>query len=197
MEFMDKLSRIIFNAIFKTCTFTTDEEEQMLYSLEVILSELSKIIVLIFLFSLVHKSMDALLILAFTVPLRINIGGFHMKKYSSCLMVSFVYCSVIIALGHYTTIHQQILLGLSAICFFIVYLIAPVIPLERLEAQSLPKHRLKFRALLVISIYISTFLMWNSKYAHYTQWVTIVQTVLLLCSLGGLYVQRKTIDSCK
>lgn len=162
--------------------------------MEVLLSETTKMLILISTFLVVNRRPDILFILLFSIPLRIHLGGFHMKKYSHCLLFSFSYCLLIEVLAFTLSLSSYILITLSLVCLTIITAIAPVIPVERSQIKSISKVKLKTRAILITITYITIYLLWPNSYTLYTQWTIIVQTLIILFFKGDVFNERKIID---
>lgn len=195
MKFINKVAVILYNVLFGTLGIDKDKEVKILYAMEVLLSEFSKILIMFITFSIFHKGIDFLLIMFLTIPLRMHIGGFHMNSYFKCLGFSMGYCLVIILLHQYFTIIPYIFVQLSFCSGLFLLAIAPVIPVERRDISTIPKNTLKKRGLLIVLCYTVLFVLWHNDFTIYGQWIIIIQTLLLLVSKGDFRSERQITET--
>jgi len=188
---IEKITNTVFNVLFSSCNFSTEEREHILYSLTVLISEISKMFFILLVVSFIYNGIDELIILLLTIPLRTNIGGFHMNSYLNCLIFSLIYCLTVISLTYNFHTNTYFLLILSIVCSVILYIIAPVVPSQRMTTQTLLNKNYKRNTFMITLVYISHFLIWHNYYAQHALWIIIIQTIFLLLSLGGSYVQKK------
>jgi accessory gene regulator B len=169
------------------------QQDKVRFTLEVILTDISKILILLFISRIMGISRDLMIVLLFSVPLRINVGGFHMKKYFSCLIFSSIYLCTIFYLNTSLQVETPILVVVGIICGITIFSIAPIVPRERVETTSMKIKQLKIRATILSIIYISLFTIVNNPYTRYGIWVIIIQTVLLLIAKGVKTNEKKII----
>lgn len=96
------------------------------YGLEVLLNELSKVLIYLLIFSLFSLAGYYLLSTVIFSTIRLHTGGYHSKSYLGCLIITFIMFAVIIFSGQYidlTIAERSILLGVSLI---ITIIFAPV-----------------------------------------------------------------------
>jgi len=178
------LSNIFANALYESQHFSDLDHIRIRYVLEVLLTDFSKIILLFIGFSFFNAQKDLFFILLFSVPLRINIGGFHMKKYFSCLSFSAVCYAGIVYVNYQLTLNTTILLMLGMFSIIILSLIAPMLPKERLGVSGIKLRNLKIRAILLSTTYLLLFVTVNNPYTRYGIWVLVIQTLLLILFKG-------------
>jgi len=96
------------------------------YGLEVLIGELSKMLIYLIVFSLFSLAGYFLLATLIFGTIRLATGGYHAKSYISCLIVTFIIFAAIIFTGQYiepTILEKSIMLVLSLV---ITILFAPV-----------------------------------------------------------------------
>lgn len=130
------------------------------------------------------------MILTYTILLRINIGGLHMKHYTSCLLASFIYCFAIVYITEIIKNSLTHMFLINCLCVIIIYCLAPVIPIERKEVNITPSTQMKKRALFIIISCNIIFQVFNSSYLAYIQWATILQTLLIILSKRRAYDEK-------
>lgn len=195
MNFITNWTHSIYDNFFSNIDTDEATKEKIIFSMEVLLSEITKMLILISTFSFMNRAIDIILILLFSVPLRIHLGGFHMKKYAHCLLFSFFYCLSVERLAYFIHLNQYTLIILSLMCLIIITAIAPVIPVERSQIKSISSFKLKIKAIIITIFYISIYLLWPNSYTLYTQWIIIIQTLIILIYKGDVFYERKIANS--
>lgn len=159
------------------------DEIKLKYSLEIILTDLSKFIILLLFFSLIGKSMFFILTFPFLSLLRILTGGLHFKTYFGCLSFSFafflatLFCSTYVYLDD---IHIILILLFSLIS---IYAAAPVPAKGRPKYSS--KKIIKFKTLAMLLVMFSALLFYlthKSPLLVSHIWVMLFESVQLLIS---------------
>jgi len=178
------LSNIFSNVLYRSLNFSELDRIKIRYVLEVLLTDISKIILLFIGFSFFKAQKDLFFILLFSVPLRINIGGFHMKKYFSCLSFSAICYASITYLNEYMILSTTTLVMMGMFSIIILSFIAPMLPKERLGVTGIKLRNLKIRAILLSTAYLLIFVTINNPYTRYGIWVLIIQTLLLILLKG-------------
>ena len=178
-----KISCSIVNKLSKNGEYTSDEIEKMVYSLMMIITDGSKLVILMVLYLLLDYGVEFIILFILTILLRINIGGFHLKKYLSCLLLSGIYFYILIYLNNIDIRFIQ-LVTTSIICLLILIIFAPVIPPQRQGVRSLNKNRLKAKGSFFSSIYIIIYIVKDNYYTQLGVWVVIIQTILILILKG-------------
>jgi len=178
------LSNILANILYKSLNFNDIDRIKIQYVLEVLLTDFSKMIILFIGFSFFNAQKDLLFILLFSIPIRINIGGFHMKKYLSCLSFSAVCYAGIAYMNYQLILDTNFLLLMGAISIISLSIIAPILPKERLGVNGIKFRDLKIRAIILSIAYLLLFVTVNNPYTRYAIWVLVVQTLLLILFKG-------------
>ncbi len=195
MNLINYWTHSIYKILFSSLTIEKQEKEKIIFTMEVLLSETTKMLILISTFLVINKGPDIFFILLFSIPLRIHLGGFHMKKYSHCLLFSLSYCALTELLAYTLNLNTMTILGLSTISLIIIIAIAPVIPIERSQIKSLSRIQLKRRAIIITVIYMMIYILWPNSYTQYAQWTIIIQTLIILIFKGDVFNERKIINS--
>ena len=183
----------LVNIIDENLELDRQQHDKVRFTLEVILTDISKILIILFISRIMGISRDLMIVLLFSFPLRINVGGFHMKKYFSCLIFSSIYLFTIFYLNTSLQVETPILVVVGIICGITIFSIAPIVPRERVETTSMKIKQLKIRATILSIIYISLFTIVNNPYTRYGIWVIIIQTALLLIAKGVKTNEKKII----
>lgn len=188
-----KIACFLANRLYKTLELSNGQQEQIKYILEVILTDLSKVFILIQVFNILNLGNTVLFILLYSMPLRVNIGGFHLKNYLNCLLFSTLYCILVYYITNFFRIDFFLLTLLAVLSSIIILLIAPVIPTKRRSVNSMKTQRMKRISLFLLIVYILSFIIKNNPHTRYGIWVIIIQTILLLMAKGVNVYEKKTI----
>lgn len=162
-----------------TYGFTNYQVAQLGFLAKTLLSEISKLIIMAFLF---YDCLDIYLIACATLLLlRTSTGGLHCKTYWSCLFVSCFYMLAcirllpLIPLSHFTTI------VLLFICLVINYGIGPVTSAIHKPLSEENKQKGRIRSLIIIISYILiTTIIPEHSYVCVASRVIIVHTLQLI-----------------
>jgi len=188
-----KSTLCLTNIISENLELDRQQQDKIRFTLEVFITDISKILIILFISAIYGVCRDLMIILLFSFPLRINVGGFHMKKYFSCLIFSSIYLLTNYYLNTSIQIESPILVAVGIICIIIVFIISPIVPRERIETTSMKLQPLKLRATILTVIYIALFTIVNNPYTRYGIWVIIIQTILLLTAKGVKTNEKKII----
>lgn len=188
-----QLSTRLTQIIGSSSTLNDQQQEQLSYMVTVILSDTSKLLLITLIFSVFGYFPDIVLMVLLSTPLRIHLGGFHMKTYWSCFSFSLSYYFVIFALAQMLVMPTYVPILIAIGCIPIIWLIAPIVPKQRFTIAMAKKKQMRFRALVLMCIYIIlAFYTKNHPYMQYSMWVIIVQTALLIWSKGVKLYEQKT-----
>ena len=133
---MDKLNKVIISKyIYNLIELNYSEVEiaSISYFIEVILSEIEKLIIILAVFTCLGKCNEFIIFLISIGSLRIFIGGFHLKTFISCLTFTMIYFFIAI----YVLLQMPISNITFELCFFIslvnIITFAPIQSKNRLQ----------------------------------------------------------------
>lgn len=128
------------------------EKMKLDYSIEVLWNELSKLIILLILFSFIGRSKEFIFSFISLLSTRSFSGGVHFKSYKSCLLFSAIFFTTSIIL--ITKINGFILISfLFVFSLVTMILIAPVISKNRPKYSDKKKLHFKHIAFYIILIH--------------------------------------------
>lgn len=158
--------------------FTKVESEKILYGFKLFFTDFSKLSLLFLLFWFMNLGSYYLWTTLFTVPLRSQIGGFHLKTYWTCLLTSLTYYICVLFA---TSLQTPYLIALSLGIFSlgVITMIAPSVPKQR-KRLKVDRLLLKKRALTIGSAYLIFFIVRPDQLSTIALWVLIIQSTLLL-----------------
>lgn len=174
--------------IQKKYQFSNYEMRQLEFFFKTMLSEVSKIIILLVLF---HDDIKGyLLTLLLLSLLRTSAGGIHFRTFWGCLFGTIVFFFLSIWIMPNIHLIKPLSLGLLFICAFINYLLAPITAPGHLELPISTIKRAKIKCFIVILLYaIIIFVIPDNRYLHIGFWIIILHTLQLIIAkiqkIGG------------
>ncbi|MBS4540136.1 accessory gene regulator B family protein [Clostridium sp. D2Q-11] len=154
MKLIKRVSLYLTNQITADKEYTSLEVIKIKYGLECILSELSKFILYLAVFSFLNLTKEFIVATLFFSILRIFTGGFHQKTYFGCLLTSFVILLLIIKIPYIINIEYISKLTLIFLAYTLIIIFAPM------DHPNKPIPSLKRRRQLkIVSIFLYSFLL--------------------------------------
>lgn len=89
-----RLIRLFCYEVYRSKILSHSDLRKMRYGMEVIFNEMTKILILLALFTVLNKLMVFLFSLIIIITIRCSSGGLHFKKNFSCLLLSAVFFSI-------------------------------------------------------------------------------------------------------
>ena len=163
-------------------SFTQTELLEIRYSILAIGGDLSKFIIMGFIFLKLGNFIPFLFAMITTIPLRIIIGGFHLKTYWDCLFFSFIYFELLILSSEFMT-YQYILYALP-LASLMILILAPLIPSSSDRTLNIPKFVTKALALILILIFSILFIIKKDPIYYIGPLSIIFQSTQLLLIKG-------------
>lgn len=165
----------------------TDYEMAIIkYSVTVLFSELSKILILGILFAIIGKLDLFIASSSLLILLRLNGGGYHCKHYTTCLLLTaLVLSAAIVFLPLITIPNYSIVLITLTLCLFVTYYIGPVPSPFRPEPDHLLIKQCNNKSFLIIFFFIIIVSIFNSNvlfkpYIIVGYWTIILHTLQLI-----------------
>lgn len=170
-----------------------EKRDHVRYAIEVILSESTKLVLLLMLFGIVHRLEPFLISLAFFMSFRFFSGGFHFESYWGCFFGSVALFSGIIGI-------QSILMSVSFspeyIKGFLIGsgLLVTVLSPVPSQKRPIPRSEYPARRRRVFGI-LSALIAGTWIYAPLSTQALLVATLLLYALqllIGGIIYENKT-----
>lgn len=168
----------LFHLIQKKYDFTDFQIAQLQYTFKTVLSELSKIIILAFLF---HNQIWNFLMLSLLLCfLRICSGGLHCKTYLGCFLTSVGFYIITLKYTAALSIPHKIKRLMLLLCILIGYCISPVTSKyhKKLEPRVIRLCRTCYLIILLLFLSAMYIFPYNS-YLHIGFWVIVLHTLQL------------------
>lgn len=173
----------MLNIILQEYENLTDFERKALqFWGKIVISELSKIIILFLFFMAINKSKEFLFTVSILLPLRCNMGGLHFHTYKGCLLATFIILTMpILILPNVVHITKETGILLLLICFITKMIIGPVINPTRPALSSIDIRNIRIRISVIFVIYILLLLtVLSNDYMACCIWIIIEQTLQLI-----------------
>ncbi|WP_163215762.1 accessory gene regulator ArgB-like protein [Clostridium thermarum] len=161
--------------------YTKDEEEQIAYSLRIVVFELIKVLGVILFFSVAGYTAEVLIAILVMTSSKPFIGGYHEDNQVKCFVSTLLIIGSIIYLGN--NIHMDIVpkLILNLVALFCIWNQAPVVnpkmPINREEL--LKRNRAVGMAVLLVCAVISLIFYRYTKVSNTMVWIIVFQALLM------------------
>lgn len=172
------------NYLCKEFDLTDIEKLKLKYSLDVLLLDVSKIIILFTLFYIIGETRNFLYSVFALFLIRPLTGGFHFKTYISCLIFTSLFFLCVIILNRIISLDYYAVYMMISSCIVILG-IAPIINENRPSYSESKKKHFKIFALSVIIIHLVLYLIAKrNPYLNISIWVITLQSIQLLIKKG-------------
>lgn len=170
----------MFTLIQKKYGFTDYQIAQLKYTFTILFSELSKFVVISFLF----RNCFALYLYAAVLLgiLRISTGGLHAKTYWGCFLMSLTFFCASIYLLPQIAISTICMSVLILGCMTAICLIGPIPSVYRTPPTDSMKKRLVAQSLIIVFIQLNLSWFFDNEIFVVGNWVVILQTIQLFAA---------------
>ena len=173
--------QLLSNFIDENMDISERDKKMLLFSINCILYDVSKLLLFILIFYLLHRLDLFLFAFVILLPLRMISGGLHFKHYTSCLFFSLGYFFIVTIPLTKISLPLLILLPSLLLCLVINVLLGPIRspsrpPLPKAEIIKCKKKTLLatcYGILLIILFY-------NTKYAPVGYWTILLHSMQLI-----------------
>lgn len=171
----------ILHMASESASLNSKEEKILIFRVKCFLYDISKLILFLAFFAAIHKLSSFIFAFLIFYPIRQISGGLHFKRYFSCLVFSFVYMILVVAVLAPLTLELAVVVPILAVCAAAIYAIGPIRPPSRpaLSKQEFAEHRRKafsivcYEAVLIV-------LFFDSDLASAGYWTIILHTLQLV-----------------
>lgn len=160
--------------------YTDLEIRRIKYSLEVIFSEISKMIIMFFIFCYLGSPREYVLSLFVLLTTRQFAGGLHMKNYISCFLFSLFTMLLSVELIPRVSIPYAVQSICIFICIWVTYIIGPLTSSRRPVLFKASWQRFRLRATLIMGGYFVLSLCYHRMPFSLVIFGTIVTQTLQL-----------------
>lgn len=170
-----------WNTIQDNYNYTNLEIRRIQYTLKVIGFELSKMIMMFFIFLIFGKAKEYLISLLVLCSLRAFSGGAHMKHYWTCFLCSLFVLSLSVCFFPLLPLPEYSISLSTGLCMVITYYIGPIPSKQRPTINYVVWKKFRFCSTVILFIYwVITILFPNYHYLDIVCGTIIVQTIQLV-----------------
>ncbi|MPW24520.1 hypothetical protein GC105_01770 [Alkalibaculum sp. M08DMB] len=168
------------------------EEEKLRYSLEVIIGEVSKCVILFFISSFFYKQWELLYSMIALCTIRPFSGGLHFKTYWACLIFTGLFFGAIICFHNTVPINYNFYTLSFVVALLAVLLLAPLTCEKRPSYTKEKRTKFKVTAIVILTFYFILFQITNGLYFFTIGiWVMLFQSIQLILA-KGVQIHGKT-----
>lgn len=162
--------------------FTSSEAAKIIYGLQGLLSELSKLLIILAVSFPLGYTDEILVATIVLLSIRCNSGGLHFAHYTSCLIFTCSFYSAVIALSSFPLTDAYLSFGLL-FSLGIFILTGPITSVLRPRLTPQEVQRYTHRVIFLLLIYSSVLILLDSlPYRKIIYWVIVLQIFQLLCA---------------
>ncbi|SRR6056297_49387 len=180
---IQSISLYLVNILSSSNSFSELDKEKMAYSLSALLSDFSKLVILFIFFTVMNNGKIFLIMFVFSTILRINVGGFHFKRYWTCLAFSLMYYNSLLFVNR-LAIDEIFFIFLFILFSIILIWIAPLVSKKRESIRKAKKSRYKIVTFTIVLSYLILYIFINNTFTKVGLWIIILQSLQLLIMKG-------------
>ncbi len=167
--------------IQRSLGLSKDDHDKLNYSLEVLLGESSKLILLFLLFFAFNAHGILLQAMLSLFMIRINTGGLHFKTYWGCLSFSAAFFTSVALLYQYVQLSPLLMMIIGVVGFAAIVFTSPVISPNRPDYTTAERRRFQIRGCTAAALHLIGFwVIKNNPYFTISVWVIFLQAIQLL-----------------
>lgn len=165
------------------------------YSLELVIGDLSKYLILLCFFAILGRTTDYLYSSLALLMIRSFTGGLHFKTYMKCMIFTGFFFCISILLKTHISLNFTILSTLFIFSSFTIILFAPLCHKSRPDYPNQKRNQFKLLSIILLSFhFISYFFASKNPYLINSVWVMSLQSFQILIAKGvNIYEKRKFI----
>ncbi len=162
------------------------------YSLEIIIGDLSKFIILFILFLMLGKINDFIYSTLTLLTIRLFTGGLHFSTYKGCIIFSSIFFYTSIFLKNYVVLNKFILITLFAFSILTVITLAPICGNSRPDYSYKKIRQFKLISVITICIHFLIYVFTHKNpYIINSIWVITLQSLQMLVGKGVQVYAKK------
>lgn len=182
MILVDKLQQYFENEF----NLSSIDSIKLKYSMEVLFNEISKLILLLIIFSILGFITDFLYSVLAILSIRLFTGGIHFKTYTECFVFTVFFFSVSIFFKNNVILGTSSLILLLIFTLFIILLFAPIVGNNRpvYSNKKLFKFKCFGATIIIVHIVLACLFTIKHPYIINSTWVFVFQSIQLLIAKG-------------
>ena len=183
--FKTVLERILKN----NSNYTQIENLKIKYILSILVSELSKFILLALIFNFFGYLSDFMLLTLSLLIFRPHIGGLHFNSYLKCFLITFAFSLAIIFSKNLFVLNTNTILILGLFNLLAIYFLAPLVSKYKREHLP-PRASWKITSLALLHI-VALLSFPQNPYLLVTIWALFFQSLQLIIGRGCELYEEK------
>ena len=185
----------IVNYFEKEFKLSEIEKSKLKYSLDVIITDTSKLLILLIIFSIFGKLREFVFSTLTLLSIRPFTGGLHFDNYLSCLIFTSIFFSFVILLHNFLPLGSFSIL-IFVLSFIIILTTAPIIHKNRPSYSKSKRTNFKVMGLVVVTLHFLLYLLApKNPYLNISIWVFGLQSIQLLIKKGVDTFEKKNIKN--
>lgn len=188
MNLIERVSLFLTKFITDNNNYDSIKIIKIKYGLECILSESSKFLLYLVIFSLFSLTLEFIIATLFFSLFRIFSGGFHQSTYFSCLTTSFIILSTIILIPIIIEFTSLIISTLIIITIILTFLYSPVDHPNKPIKSIKRRKQIKAFSILILFLLIFISLLLNYNLSNIAVSALFIQSITL--PLGKLKIKK-------
>lgn len=174
----------VVNYLGKEFNLTDIEKAKLKYSLDVLFTDISKLIVLFIVFFIIGQGRNFLYSVLALFLIKPFTGGLHFKTYIGCLLFTSLFFLCVIILNNTISLDYYAVYMMVFSCIIILG-ISPTAQKNRTNCSERKKRIFKLLALSVVIAHLVLYLIeMENPYLNISIWVITLQSIQLIIKKG-------------
>ncbi len=167
------------------------DSAKLKYSLEIIIGDFSKLLILFILFSILGSGTDFIYSSLALLMIRLFTGGLHFKTYAGCIIFSGIFFYTSIFLKTHIPLNFKIAIILFIFSLVTVNLFAPICGKSRPTYSHRKRQQFKLASTILMFIHFSLY-FFTDKNPYFTNsvWVITLQAFQILIAKGVMIYEN-------
>ncbi len=182
---MNQLAEKIGEYLISSNNLNVDDSQKLLFSLKVLIGELSKFIILLAAFSFFRMGKEFFFAVIALLLIRTFTGGLHFKTYTGCLVFTTFFFGASLASARFFPFNtiETIIIAISI--SFLLAIFSPVVSKNRPVYSSRKLFAYKIIGISIVLIHCGASLITtDNQYLTHAIWVYIFQTIQIIVAKG-------------
>lgn len=178
---IDKINNWIIKRYINNCGDISDYDKvRISYSLDLVLGEGEKLMLLMLFFMLFEKTFFLMLALSVLMSLRIYIGGIHFSTRFRCFSFTLFFFICVYFFSSLIYVNKIIGLMICGVALVNICLCAPLASKHRILVSEKGKIKLKKRAMIVMIVWLVVYIMSSVGVSNIIIWTVTIQQLEIL-----------------
>jgi len=178
---VDRFNDWLIRSYLSSCGILSEfDKERIKYSMNLLLNEAEKIMLLILLFGVTGQLKVFIFSFAVLMSIRAFVGGIHLSTRCRCFSFTLLFFSTAMVLSNFVLINPQIKLVVCGLSLINTMLCAPLPSKHRVLVLERGRDILRKRSVTMVLIWIVASVMLGEKLSNVIVWTIAMQQMELL-----------------